>query len=785
MNWYLKSGLTPAIPAELIGACNLSASFKKFTDETLSFRLDQADIDADPIFQFEEQVTVLNPSGKQVFVGVVTKTPVRGSGVEENQYYTLSGPWYWFTKLPYQQRWITWDGVNNKLVSTLQTGAVINQGNDNALLNLGDVVSAILAFILSAPLPNASYTTPLFAIGENTLDTEIPFTETDGQLCSQTLISVLQWVPDAVGYFDHSVTPPVFHIKRRAQLQAVNLPAFNSDGTAIVLDPRYDLLVKGVICKYKITSTFNGQALVTQVVRKCPANAPDPGFDVVVLNLDLIGSNSTTQSQTLTVTDRPLDYNRSTNAGGLSAVALSWLKASHRADWLKGYTIPAGAAPGAVGPYSHGNSTDRDIFVPVNENDLEIVSIVTTLSDAAQAPLELSTGKVLPGAGPGTAKGGGNALDHLSEELLDGTVQDWMKGPDFNIFDALCLVKVTVRYTGSDPVIQARFSAGPEFLTTIPCTARLTNGSSQEYTQPTGNSIGEAIPDGLEKDLFDGLSVLHYEGTITLEEDECTGQVNLGNVVNLTGSKRPEWATMNAQIDEITMDIDNGTTVIHLGPPAELTGQQRLDIIRADRNRKQASTLSERNTGTPGDDNKIAGTGGTAMASVSMPPAILPQKPWEISLTRTGGGVQAMVNINSNVQLSRKPKDTIPVTGLGVLRNVNVSGIGDQFWLEGTVAFNNGVLTTTAVTVKNNGNGDNGFSVSADPWTDNGVVQQDGNTPPMQNKWCLPIGLVVGDLDGNAKVKFQCNTDLIIKAGIILGKAALYPEPVSGIPSDS
>src|SRR5205814_2211396 len=93
-------------------------------------------------------------------------------------------------------------------------------------------------------------------------------------------------------------------------------------------------------------------------------------------------------------------------------------------------------------------------------------------------------------------------------------------------------------------------------------TTDLVSGTYQSSLDVT---LAEPVPVGLANYLWRATNFLHYDGTVLLSEDECSGLVGLGNVVNITGS-RAEYATMNAIVQSVQCDLKSGRTSITLGP---------------------------------------------------------------------------------------------------------------------------------------------------------------------------------------------------------------------------
>jgi hypothetical protein len=140
----------------------------------------------------------------------------------------------------------------------------------------------------------------------------------------------------------------------------------------------------------------------------------------------------------------------------------------------------------------------------------------------------------------------------------------------------------------------------------------------------------EPVPIGLAQVVYEGLSVLHYEGSINTTEQEVSGTVGLNNTLNLSGTNNAAWATMNAQVQEIAEDVDFGKTTLSVGPPKHLSAAQLVDWIRALRGRIQAEHLNQQQTGqaaggttatgSPSGDNVVQGPGDTSGGGVTMPP---------------------------------------------------------------------------------------------------------------------------------------------------------------------
>jgi hypothetical protein len=777
--------------------------------DTFTFKASGRNIDAGPILPYKAWIVITDPTGTTRFAGPVTKMPVKGSSKAEDQFYTVSGPWWYFQRLVYQMTWNIQDpDVVGKLIPTLRSLIIVGLNpNDGTKIDLGQMSTAIFNYVLSVAAASNPAFVP-FQLGVMTPDTIIPFSEVDSVTCAQLMVTFFAWVQDAGLWFDYSTKGldgkccPTINVGQRYNFKPVALKMGAKPLSSVDLNPRYDLVVNAVVIKYATSNTDDGATTSQILVDEYPPGAQDPGFDVVVQNIELQPGNTTYQKQTLKTTDRPVDYNASNGTGrigesalngGGSTIALAWLSGEHRFKNLRQYTIPAGADPNSIDGGCLGNTTPADIVVNVDQENMQVISVVTTYANNATtidpktgetipAPLKLPTGTVAPGAGPNTAGEGKNALDYLTQELLEGTVPPWLTSFQ-NIYSARVLISITVKYTGNDPVVQSWFGQGPEWVRTFLCPAVLTNGSSQTYKQPTSITPPEPVPQGLAQNQYNALSVLHYEGSVVLIEPECTGLVGLGNVVNITNTLRPEWASMNAQVFKVTMDLITGTTTIKLGPPVNLDAKKLTEILRSVRGRIQTWHLDQQQTGQiAAAGNAVDGAGASAMAGLVAPSSSFPSRPWTLTFQQTPEGLQCRVELNSSIDNPKGQVGQVPMTGLGswFLCTPNVSG-GDAVWIEGTV----NALSVTAATIHSIGQGNNDFDTTGlTPSYDasgKGDLVANTATPPQQTLFRVLIGTITADSRGNPIVKYSLSQNLALKnRAVVTGSksiATIYPEP--------
>jgi hypothetical protein len=173
-------------------------------------------------------------------------------------------------------------------------------------------------------------------------------------------------------------------------------------------------------------------------------------------------------------------------------------------------------------------------------------------------------------------------------EIVEGAIPPWLADDA-----AECIVTAKATYIITNPVTGAEAEYEGDLLT---ATLTGTDRAGGEYSRLIASTPAEPIPENMAQNFYAALSILQYEGTFTLLEEEITGAATLGQLLNLTDG-RTDWATMNAQIQQVTEDVDHGLTTIHFGPADHLSPQDIIELLRVNRGRVPTWRLNERATG--------------------------------------------------------------------------------------------------------------------------------------------------------------------------------------------
>jgi hypothetical protein len=184
-----------------------------------------------------------------------------------------------------------------------------------------------------------------------------------------------------------------------------------------------------------------------------------------------------------------------------------------------------------------------------------------------------------------TISGGDRLHDtNLANILVEGQKAPWMN-QSFESeriqCDALCVME-----DGNGNIVDKH----TETVTLEVMATGCPNGETV-YRALASFDPGEEIPTGIAQALYTEWAQLHFEGSLTITEDEPTGQALPGHRLNLADG-RAEWATMSALVCRASEDIDNGTTSIEFGPPSWTDIDARVSFERTARSRVYAQSRS-------------------------------------------------------------------------------------------------------------------------------------------------------------------------------------------------
>jgi hypothetical protein len=193
----------------------------------------------------------------------------------------------------------------------------------------------------------------------------------------------------------------------------------------------------------------------------------------------------------------------------------------------------------------------------------------------------------------------------LAHEIIDGQALSWMEldgvliETDNDVFRGSYTLKLHELADADDvdealgPTIslQKRKPAEARILTTnLDCT----NGV--QFEAVASSISAEPVPVGLAQFVYDSLSTVPYEGTVTLTEEEAQGDIALFHKLNISGGTGA-YASMNALVQSVSIDIETGQTTVQLGPPAHLGIPDLIELLRFNRTRRVYTNAAVQESG--------------------------------------------------------------------------------------------------------------------------------------------------------------------------------------------
>lgn len=230
---------------------------------------------------------------------------------------------------------------------------------------------------------------------------------------------------------------------------------------------------------------------------------------------------------------------------------------------------------------------------------------------------------------------------HLPRELVTGQIAPWMNKETRR-------EKITARihfraYSTAVPGEQDEsttvFEDNEKFTVEIVSTT----ATSGAYRAEESFTPGEAVPAGLAQVLYDALNPLVFDGKLSIVEQDCSGALAMGATLNLTGGAAA-WAGMNAMVQEITEDVEAGTTSASFGPAKHLGVDDLIELLRVNRQRQVFTNPLTRQTGEAYGSGRVELGENTALSNTTGG-TLQPQR---IKLGRRGVPTAGEIDLNFN-----------------------------------------------------------------------------------------------------------------------------------------
>lgn len=478
---------------------------------------------------FKDEV-IVRRDGVVVFIGYAMPMLRSGAGNSERVLCRFNNAWWWLSQGTYtQDAWdaetlASFESAMVALFAEITPGPVDDGGGWTRRVISGEI-AAVIAHC------NTLHGGGLMQFGTCSGDgfdlSPVP-QKIDNATHEAALMHCLRIVPDAVPMWDYSTTPPTLNFVQRSEATARSYSF--ADGAIQIgqeIERKNDLAVTGIRIVYQWVDSVGAlQATVD-------AAGETSGSGVAIATVDLTGGES----------------GGSIATPGLQESCVIVSEAIDLEDpefWFKHGDTGASSADSI-------QIAKASLALAVDENADEHES-----------------------------------LDGCDRWIISGAVPSWLKENHYRVGKCVGWLKITETIVDSEDstVAAAKIDIRKVLITGIPLTDLSSNTYTRTLIAPSITSVGGAImsspPTGIAAALLSAWSQPQYEGSLSIARTECTEAARPGDVLNITSAPDhgAEWATMAAQIQSVSWDIDRGNTTINIGPARHLTLEEFAGLLR-------------------------------------------------------------------------------------------------------------------------------------------------------------------------------------------------------------
>lgn len=236
--------------------------------------------DSEPIFPYLGEV-ILRYGDTIRFRGRRMAIDVTGSRKSEGIVYQFAGPWSYFERITFHQRWKTAAGYS--LTSHVRVPGRFDDDNQLEYITTGEQIGEVIDFI------NAS-AGAVMTKGTLAPALQIPVDEKVDQKCSEIVRLMLGLTPDAICCFDYATTPPTFHCIQRAQLTARTIALSDKKISGLRLRQRDDMVPASVVVNYERVDVLDGASLPVYVRDAAPVGSVGTEDNALCQTVKLFGA---------------------------------------------------------------------------------------------------------------------------------------------------------------------------------------------------------------------------------------------------------------------------------------------------------------------------------------------------------------------------------------------------------------------------------------------------------------------------------------------------------------
>ena len=518
------------------------------------------------------------------FVGQCQPARRSARGEAEGHAYEVLNAWQILEETVFQQAWAV-RGVTHPPPQTteLKGRCILGVKADGTAATVGEVMAEVLAFagVASGTIDLGQYFEPF---------------EVLNVMCSEALSQLARKVPRAVSWWTYPGGVPTFHAALDGPSAALEFAA----DTSVDLAANGRQKVRGVVLRYEVTSKTDDEQQVDVVTDSAGATS---GRGVLLQTIPWQGFGMTFLKQKMKVRTIEKEPRPGGDANQIAALKRTRKFWAERCKELRTAKAVAGDA-----------DTPEITFLPLTKKKNGVVTEALPPGSVGFGPTEASTGfhyfAIALASVTGTDGTGAYELTNpdadtsekirldagLLRYIVEGTITPWMVRNGKTGQRWVLHARVTYFAVATD-VLPSEAEDKTVNLTATDCTNRV-------YTSLSEVTAGNPVPTGQALVLYNQLKHAVHEGTITRVEEECSGFVEAGWGLTVTGGAA-EWAAMKTVAQTVTEDLATGTTSVSVGAGEHRGVSDLLEICRMDRRRTEndtrdgAANLESRGNGLP------------------------------------------------------------------------------------------------------------------------------------------------------------------------------------------
>ena len=217
------------------------------------------------------------------FSGKIIKAPIMLAGKTQSASIIAYNAWNDLEQIVYQQEWVR--VANNTVGNFYRSKVVLGQNKHAEKINIGEQIRDIAEYAIKCGAN--------FKIGNIDVDAPMLLDETRDLSCSQSILRVLKWAPNAFAFFDYSSDSiPILNVQKSTSLEKINLDNSIDSILKVSITPRPDLSLDGVSVKYEQENIINSKSTLTIFEDNYPADISSTSPKVLVMSVDLDGKKA-------------------------------------------------------------------------------------------------------------------------------------------------------------------------------------------------------------------------------------------------------------------------------------------------------------------------------------------------------------------------------------------------------------------------------------------------------------------------------------------------------------